>query len=126
MDIRTVPGQDHRRLYARLQEYLGEEVDLKVLTDVAYLWSDPEEPWIREVLEIAGRIKGRPLEPDVEPVFTDGPYVQEAFGGPPTLILGPGTSSQAHRADEYCRVELLEEAVELYAEVIDHWCGGKR
>lgn len=124
IDIRTIPGLDHGRLRQRLRQLLGPEVELRVLTDVTHLWTDPAQEWVESVLQIAGGFKGRALEPGVTPIFTDGPFVKEALGGPPTLILGPGTLSQAHRADECCRIDLLEEAVELYAALIDHWCGG--
>jgi succinyl-diaminopimelate desuccinylase len=39
------------------------------------------------------------------------------------VILGPGEMELAHQTDEYCRVDRLEQAVELYVEIARRWCG---
>jgi succinyl-diaminopimelate desuccinylase len=28
----------------------------------------------------------------------------------------------AHQTDEYCRVDRIEQAVEVYTEIIERWC----
>ena len=41
----------------------------------------------------------------------------------PTVILGPGEPDQCHVADEWCSLERVEQAVAVYAELLDRWCG---
>ena len=57
------------------------------------------------------------------PYFTDAAALTPAYGGPPTVILGPGEMELAHQTDEYCRVDRLEQSVELYVEIARRWCG---
>jgi succinyl-diaminopimelate desuccinylase len=44
------------------------------------------------------------------------------LGAPPTVILGPGEMAQAHQTDEYCLVDRIGEAAEIYAAMIRKWC----
>lgn len=55
--------------------------------------------------------------------FTDAAYLTPAFGGPPTVILGPGEPAMAHQTDEYCRIDRLNQAVAAYTELTRRWCG---
>ena len=41
----------------------------------------------------------------------------------PTVILGPGEPDQCHVADEWCSLEKVDRAVEVYAELLRRWCG---
>jgi len=42
-------------------------------------------------------------------------------GGIPTVILGPGSLSQAHKTDEHIEVADLERAVEIYRRLVLDW-----
>ena len=63
-----------------------------------------------------------PLHP--VPFATDAGYLTPAYGAPPTVILGPGETAQAHRTDEWCSERRIEQATELYAELIAGWRDG--
>ena len=45
-----------------------------------------------------------------------------ALGNPPTIIMGPGELTMAHKTDEFCFVHRLAEAVEAYVEIAESWC----
>ena len=123
IDIRTIPDLKHEDLLERLTEYLGEEVTLAPIVDVRGVWTDPSHPWMEEIFELATPIVGtRPVVRGA-PYFTDASALTPAYGGPPTVILGPGEMELAHQTDEYCRVDRLEQAVELYVEIARRWCG---
>ena len=122
IDIRTIPGQEHESLCATLQSYLGEEVALSAAVGVDGIWTDPQSPWVQEVFAVMQPLLGEPLEPRAATYFTDGPALQAAYGGPPTVILGPGEPAQAHQTDEYCLVTRIEQAREAYVEIIRRWC----
>ena len=55
------------------------------------------------------------------PFFTDAAVLQPAFGGVPTVILGPGDTRMAHQTDEYCLVDNIPLAVEMYRRIIVDW-----
>jgi succinyl-diaminopimelate desuccinylase len=61
--------------------------------------------------------------PELEsaPYFTDASMLTPAFGGVPTVILGPGELALAHQTDEWCLVSRVEAAAEIYRELARRW-----
>jgi succinyl-diaminopimelate desuccinylase len=55
--------------------------------------------------------------------FTDASFLTPAFDNPPTIILGPGEATQAHKTDEFCYVDKIKQAAEAYFEIAKNWCG---
>jgi succinyl-diaminopimelate desuccinylase len=123
VDIRTIPDEKHSALVERLTEYLGDDVTLAPIVDVEGVWTDPAHPWVQEIFDLATPIVGSRPTVRGAPYFTDASALTPAYGGPPTVILGPGEMALAHQTDEYCRVDRLEQAVELYMEITRRWCG---
>ncbi len=123
IDIRTIPGQDHGRLRAGLGGYLGDAVEIETMVDVGGVWTDPDDPWMRSVFAIMGRLLGEKPVTRAATYFTDASALTPAYGGPPTVILGPGEAAMAHQTDEYCEVARIEQAVAAYAEIVRAWTG---
>ena len=123
VDIRTILDQKHAALLDRLTAELRDDASVHTVSGAESLWTDPDHPWIRETFEIAERIAGIPSAVRAAPYFTDASALTPAYGGAPTIILGPGEMALAHQTDEYCLVERCEQAVELYLELIRRWCG---
>lgn len=124
MDIRTVPGMEHQCLCDRIAHYLGQEIDVQVLVDVPGIATPAEDPAIQRVYALCAHLHAEPLVPRAVPYFTDGSVLVPAAGNPATVILGPGELQLAHQTDEYCRVDRLQQAVELYrAILLDHAAG---
>lgn len=122
IDIRTIPGQSHAALFERLTRFLGADVNLTRRVDVGGIWTDPSDPWVQEVFELATPVVGARPEARGAPYFTDASELTPAYGNPPTVILGPGELELAHKTDEYCRVTTLEQAAELYEQIARRWC----
>jgi succinyl-diaminopimelate desuccinylase len=123
VDIRTIPEQKHGALRDRLAEHLGDDVAVTIVSDAEGVWTDPEEPWIQQVFDVAERVAGVPRGVRTAPYFTDASILTPAYGSPPTVILGPGEAGLAHQTDEYCVTARIEEAVEVYVELARRWCG---
>ena len=124
IDIRTIPDQDHAAIRSHLSGYLGEDVELEPIVDVGGVLSDPDNEWIQAVFDIMSPILGSRPEPHAAPYFTDASALTPAYGGPPTIILGPGEATMAHQTDEYCVVDRIGEAVEAFTEIARHWNAG--
>ncbi|MFE3451949.1 M20 family metallopeptidase [Nonomuraea sp. NPDC059194] len=114
IDVRTVAGQDHASIRADLAGSL--QVELEVLLDLPPVWTPPEDPWVARLVAA-----GEPAR--AATFFTDASVLRPALDDPPTVICGPGQPDQAHVTDEYCRVSLIEDAVQLYLSVLD--AGGR-
>lgn len=123
IDIRSIPGLSHEEIVERIHALLGKEVELERKLDADSIWTDAEDSWVQEVFEILGPyLKDPPRERGVT-YFTDGSELKQAFGNPPTLILGPGEAEMAHKTDEFCYLSKIESALEIYTEIIRKWCG---
>lgn len=123
IDIRTIPGQDHDRLREQIGSYLGEQVALETALDLRGVWTEPDDAWAREVFAVVAEITGEPPAVEAASYFTDASELTPAYGNPPTLVLGPGEAAMAHQTDEYCLVERIGQAQEIYLELIRRWCG---
>jgi succinyl-diaminopimelate desuccinylase len=122
IDIRTIPEQKHGPLLERLASYLGEDVTLESIADAEGVWSDPHHPWIQSVYDVVAPVIGERPVARAAPYFTDAAALTPAYGGAPTVILGPGELTMAHQTDEYCEIARVEGAAELFTELTRRWC----
>jgi succinyl-diaminopimelate desuccinylase len=122
IDIRTVSGQTNTRVLEDIKSWLGEDVAFERVIDVGSVSTDPENEWIQGVYDIAKPfLRERPVPRGVT-YFTDASVLKPAFGNPPTVILGPGEPTMAHKRDEFCHISKIEEATEIYLEIARRWC----
>jgi succinyl-diaminopimelate desuccinylase len=54
---------------------------------------------------------------------TDAGNLLKVYAGAPAVVLGPGEPQLAHQTDEYCSIERIGQAVAIYEELIQDWCG---
>jgi len=121
VDLRSVPGVEHDRLFEDIQAHLGPDIGVERLLDLPGISTPSSDPWIMQVFDIMARIEGSRPEPGYVNYFTDASVLTYALNTPPTLILGPGEPSQAHQTNEYCVVEKIGRAVEFYLEIARDW-----
>jgi len=122
LDLRTVLGLDHGDLYRRVSDRMGPAVEASRLLDLPPVLTDENDPWVRNVLSLLER-KGASSQPGYVNYFTDASALTPALGTPPTVIIGPGEAAQAHQTDEWCEVNKIRQAVDIYLEIARTWCG---
>ncbi len=122
IDVRTIPGQRHADVLARLGAALGADVRVEIAGSVEGLWTDPADPWVQSVFDVCTPLLGERQEARAVPYATDASLLTPAYRGAPTVILGPGELALAHQTDEYCLIERLEQSVELFEEIARRWC----
>jgi succinyl-diaminopimelate desuccinylase len=123
IDIRTIPGLANREVFQKLQTHLGPDVELRRVVDVDSVATDLEDEWVQQVFQIMEPfLKERPVARGVT-YFTDASFLTPAFDNPPTIILGPGEATQAHKTDEFCYIDKIKEATEACFEIAKNWCG---
>lgn len=134
LDLRTVPGAEPKALRDKVVELVGEDVDIDQLVDLPLIDTGLDDPFLELVggaLSAVG-LPGEPAPP--ARFFTDasalvGLLAGQSAGTPavvPTVILGPGEPDQCHVVDEFCRVDRVEQATEVYRELLTAWCEGSR
>jgi succinyl-diaminopimelate desuccinylase len=115
IDIRTVPGMPSP--LDRLRSLAGPEVTIEPILDLPPVSTDPADPFVRSVADVAGSSGGGLA------YFTDAAALTPAYGSPPTVIWGPGEAAQAHQTDEWASADKIEAAAEGFFEVARRWCG---
>lgn len=120
VDLRTVPGMVHQELKDELAGVLGGDISLFAFVDVPPLASDEMHPWMQRVFQCCAPYVGS-IVPRAVPYFTDGSVLSPKSGDLPIVILGPGEPQVMHKTDEYCRVDLLREGVQVYKSVLEDW-----
>lgn len=123
IDIRTVPAVTEAEIMTRLTEAVGGDATLTVRSHYPAVYTEPSDPWVASVFELMREVSNVQTEPAIAPYFTDAAALTQAYGHPPTVIVGPGEPSMAHQTDEFCHVHRIEEATAAFTEIARRWCG---
>jgi succinyl-diaminopimelate desuccinylase len=119
IDIRTLPGQDHRQILADLEAILTRlksknsdfDAEVSVLRRLKPLETDSRCDFVRDFCSGVGADRITPVG-----YTTDGPHF--ASLGAPVVIFGPGKPGLCHKPDEHIEISDLEKAAEHYKNVI--------
>jgi acetylornithine deacetylase len=121
IDRRLVPGEDGRQAYQEVIDYIGRSTggEHVIENDPPYMCSsgleDTNNGAIAEKLSDAVRgVRGVCAKVGV-PFGTDAARI--AASGVPSVVFGPGSVEQAHRADEWLPVDELHLASEALFEL---------
>jgi succinyl-diaminopimelate desuccinylase len=124
IDRRTVPGETHEQVLAEIDELLDEirrreptfviEREAPMVADWP-LFTPPESTIVRAAVEACRVVRG-PVAPAAAPYGTDASKLSE-LGHIPSLVLGPGSITQAHTDDEWVTIAQLVQAAEIYAQI---------
>ncbi len=118
IDIRSTSRVKHSELLKRLSQELGEDVTFETLVDLPSVSSSETSQFVKVVYAVCGIDPGNVTIRKSLPYMTDGAVLQQLYGGVPTVILGPGQAEMAHQTDEFCYTVKIEEAVEIYKNII--------
>src|SRR5205807_6661217 len=89
IDIRTIPAQRHAELRWRLQQRLGDEVELEPIVDLEGIRTPENDPFVQSAIEAVAQVTGDRPAPGTATYFTDASVLTPAYGGIPTVVLGP-------------------------------------
>ncbi|MEX0717124.1 MAG: M20 family metallopeptidase [Planctomycetaceae bacterium] len=112
---RAMPGQDVSVLVDRARRAAEENgLEFEVRAQGEPLYMDPNSPFVREVLELAGRDRARTVS-----YGTDGTKLTALKN---LVVFGPGGIAQAHTHDEWIALQQLDAGTAMYGKLIDQWC----
>lgn len=115
IDVRTTPELENDIIYDRLTSILGEEIVLEKLVDLKPVESDPKNPFVQMVLSLCN---SHSCDKKSAAYLTDASVLTPWLGGVPTIILGPGEAEMAHQVDEFCYIDSIRNAYQLYMDII--------
>ena len=118
IDVRTTKETNHAKLLADFKQLAGKDLMIETLVDLPAVASNENDPFIQLVYSACGISSEEGDFPIAMPYLTDGAILQPAFNNAPTIILGPGQPEMAHKTDEFCFINKIKEAVEIYTEII--------
>jgi acetylornithine deacetylase len=106
VDIRSNECYSNEELYQEIVANVKSEVKARSFRlNSSHI--EPEHPLIKRAMEL-GRV------PFGSPTLSD-----QALMKFPSIKIGPGKSSRSHTADEYILVTEIEEAIQIYIELLD-------
>ncbi len=124
-EFRNVPWDDGDVLRARVERFVADELRVRLkardpradavnrcIADVPGLVPDPDSPALRLALRLTGQNRGGTV-----PFSTEAGLFQRA--GIATVICGPGSIDDAHRADEFIEPSQLAACAALLRRVAD-------
>lgn len=119
LDIRVAETGDLHDLSEALQRQVGEQAVIREILALEPVWTDASEPWFADMIRAADELTGRRDAVRAARFFTDASVLTPAFGSPPTVILGPGSADLAHVINEWCSVDEIATATELYHGIVN-------
>ncbi len=122
LDVRTVPGQDHDELEARIQaaarrlEASTPRLRFEVERFESRPWTatEPGDPLVAAVEAVYEPVLGTAPRYGGVPGATDGTFLW-AWKGIPIVTIGPGDRTIPHQVDEFVRLRDVVSAARLYA-----------
>ena len=124
VDIRTVPGQNHRTILRSVEDLLGElrkkdatlQGEVKIISDLPALETLPQDPLVKVALKASEAVTGQAHKPQGVMYYTDGVAFVPKLKIP-MVICGPGKAGLAHQPDEYVEIPKVHAAARIYVQI---------
>lgn len=131
VDMRTVPGQDHREIlsdlkdiFRRLEQDSPARFGLRVINDRDPVGTSPEGPFVKLALDTSAEVFGGFRPPKGGTYFTDASAFLQGFEtGFPVVICGPGEETEAHKPDESVAISQYLDSIRFYREMALRYLG---
>lgn len=108
VDVRMSECYTHQELLETIRELCGGDAEARSMR-LRPSHISPSHPFIRLAVE-------RGLECFGSPTISD-----QALISAPSVKIGPGDSARSHSADEYVTLESIEQAIDIYTDLIDNY-----
>jgi len=113
--FRPMPGQKPEELLDRARAAAAEcGIEFEVRSQANPLYVQPDSPFVKEMLELAGRTTPRTVA-----YGTDGTMFTALKQ---LVVFGPGDIAQAHTHDEWIALEQVDRGTEMFGRAINKWC----
>ena len=132
LDIRTIPGQSHDELVARLEDCLAKlesedpdfDASLQVIEERPCTETPMEDPLVGAVAAAYRELTGEEPRYNGVPGATDGTFLN-TLANIPIVTTGAGDREIPHHKDEWVSVDELLATCKLYAASAMYFCHGE-
>src|SRR5690606_39231043 len=109
-DRRVVPGESSAAAMDELQHFVDGRAEISY-EHVGAAFDTPAEHWlVRKAVHVVDSANGGPVPVGGLVGSSDARFYADG-AGIPTIILGPGSMDQAHVADEWVDIAMVERSV---------------
>ena len=122
VDIRTIPTTSNEEVINKIKEILGSKGEFEIVNNFPGFASDPNHPILLEVIETIAETTKKKISPCGASYYTDASALVPGFDDPPTIVIGPGLPELCHKTDEYCPVENITVATNIFEKIIKKYC----
>ncbi len=120
IDMRTVPGQDHRSILKQIQAVIDGlttknsdfRATVSIVNDRIPIETPPEERAVQTFIGVIEEMTGQRPVPKGVRYYTDASTLVPAFKAP-MIICGPGDPGMAHQPNEYVEIKRLVESAKI-------------
>ncbi|MEV0612447.1 M20 family metallopeptidase [Nonomuraea sp. NPDC050404] len=126
VDVRTIPGVDHKELadrVAALARHDGISVEVSSLVDRPPVDVPISDPVVAALAAAHRSVTGQEPVYGGVPGTTDGTVLTH-WGGIPSVVYGPGGKWIAHQADEFVEVAEIVRCTRVFAEAARRFLNG--
>jgi succinyl-diaminopimelate desuccinylase len=121
IDMRTVPGQDHRAILKQVEDLIGNlnqripgfKASVRVTNDRIPLETSLKEPVVQIFSDVVNEVTGERPVPKGARFYTDAVAFMPALKAP-MILCGPGDPKLAHQPNEHVEVSKLIETAKIY------------
>lgn len=134
IDRRWLPAETLDAVHNEIEEYadkaagkFGGSYELRAMREfTASMINAPysinsDDILVTAALEITGTVTGNRLPPRDFPAWSDAGLLSN-HAGAKCIVLGPGNINQAHANDEFCSLDEIIKASEIYFKIIKQLC----
>jgi len=121
IDIRTIPGQDVRKIVADLNKMIEKlakknsnfNAELNIVRQAGSLQTNDKSPFVMGLKNILN------IESKAVAFTTDAPYLTRF--NKPIVIFGPGSPGLCHKPNEHIIIKDMENGVKYYSKIFKHF-----
>jgi len=120
VEIRPFPQIDASQLCEEMRALLGNLAEVEIRSNLRGSLLPLDSELIRAASKSIERVTGAPATVARFPACSEASFFSVGYGIP-TLLLGPGDIGCAHKPDERVSVQEIEQAVDIYLELMMHY-----
>ena len=120
VERRILPGTTPDMAFADFQKIVGADGEVHRRSTLYPSWIDEDHPLTLAALDAVSEFSSEKSEVAGFIGCTEAGFFSERLGIP-TILLGPGSISQAHVENEYCKVSQIKECTRIFAALTHYY-----